>query len=811
MIYPRNFEKKIGFDIIRERLVSLCMSPLGEKYVETIRFLKQADQIEKLLNQVNEFKEILSFAEAFPSQDYFDVTYELRRIRIPGTMIEMASLFDLKSSLTTIFEIIHFFKKTEEEQFPEIKELVANVHLDASIIKRIDAIVDDKGKIKDNASAELKEIRSALIKKHASIDRQISKSLKLAKKEGWTAGDVEPTLRNNRLVIPVGASHKRQLKGFIHDESATGQTVYIEPIEIFDTNNEIRELENAERREIIKILTLFTDFLRPQLDNLLMAYRLLGQIDFIRAKARFALEVEAYKPVLFDKPWVNWVNAKHPLLFLNLKEQKREIVPLTLRLDEHERILIVSGPNAGGKSVCLKTLGLNQYMIQCGLLPALDEVSEVGVFDKLFIDIGDEQSLENDLSTYSSHLLNIKHFVLNADEKTLFMIDEFGTGTEPQLGGAIAEASLEMINQKGAYGVITTHYANLKLLADHQEGIINGAMLFDTKEIKPLYQLSVGKPGSSFAFEIARNIGFPKAILKNAVKKTGKTQLDFDQQLQQLEVDKQEIQKKEEQLRVADEFLKEITEKYEALLLKTETSKNEIISKAKGEATNLLDGTNKLIERTIREIKEAGAEKEKTRKLRTELQDKSAELKKTTDVMPPIKTKTKEDFAPTKKQHIVDNSPLKVGDNVKVEGQDTIGEIMEVSGKDVLISFNSIQFRTQICKIQKVSRKLAKKESRKSQSGYSNIMNDINEKMANFKLSIDVRGKRGEEAMTEVQRYIDEAILLNVKDVNILHGKGNGILRKIIREYLSSVSEIQSFRDQDVEFGGDGITLVKFR
>jgi len=414
MIYPKNFEKKIGFDIIREKIVHLCMSPLGEKYVETIRFLKQADQIEKLLNQVNEFKEILSFAEAFPSQDYFDLTPELRRIRIPGTLIEMASLFDLKSSLTTILEIIHFFKKTEDVQFPEIKELVANVYLDASIIKRIDAIVDDKGKIKDTASLELKEIRSNLIRKHANIDRQISKSLKIAKKEGWTASDVEPTLRNGRLVIPVGASHKRQLKGFIHDESSTGQTVYIEPIEIFDTNNEIRELENAERREIIKILTAFTNFLRPQLDDLMLAYRLLGQIDFIRAKARFALEVEAYKPILFDKPWVNWVNAKHPLLFLTLKEQKREIVPLTLKLDEHERILIVSGPNAGGKSVCLKTLGINQYMLQCGLLPSMDEVSEVGVFDKVFIDIGDEQSLENDLSTYSSHLLNIKHFVLNA-------------------------------------------------------------------------------------------------------------------------------------------------------------------------------------------------------------------------------------------------------------------------------------------------------------------------------------------------------------------------------------------------------------
>jgi len=391
------------------------------------------------------------------------------------------------------------------------------------------------------------------------------------------------------------------------------------------------------------------------------------------------------------------------------------------------------------------------------------------------------------------------------------MIDEFGTGTEPQLGGAIAEASLEMINQKGAYGVITTHYANLKLLADNQEGIINGAMLFDTKEIKPLYQLNIGKPGSSFAFEIARNIGFPKAILKNAVKKTGKTQLDFDQQLQQLEVDKQEIQKKEEKLRVADEFLKEITEKYEALLLKTESSKAEIIGKAKAEAKDLLDGSNKLIERTIKEIKEAGAEKEKTKKLRTELKDKSAELKKTPDSKLPIKAKPKEDFASKNELQIIDNSPLKVGDSVKVEGQDTIGEIMEISGKDVMVSFNSIQIRTKLIKLQKVSRKQAKKESRSGRSSYSNIMNDINDKMAHFKLSIDVRGKRAEEAMSEVQHYIDEAILLNVKDVNILHGKGNGILRKMIREYLSTIDEVKSFRNQDVEFGGDGITLVKFK
>ena len=807
MIYPRNFESKIGFDIIRKKLTDLCMSSLGENYVEKIRFLNNADLIERLLNQVNEFKEIISFGQGFPAQDYFDVTPELQRIKIPGTVIELEALFDLKSSLITIFEIIKYFKKTEEEQYPELKKLLAEVHLDASILKKIDAIVDDKGKIKDSASPELKEIRGSLIRKHASIDQQISKALKYAKSEGWTERDVEPTFRNNRLVIPVSATHKRKLKGFIHDESATGQTVYIEPAEIFDTNNEIRELENAERREIIKILTRFTDFIRPALDDLFGAYRMLGQIDFIRAKARFALQIEANRPILFDKPFLNWVNSRHPLLFLSFKEQKREVVPLNLKLDAKERILIVSGPNAGGKSVCLKTVGLNQYMLQCGMLPAMDEISEAGIFEKIFLDIGDEQSLENDLSTYSSHLLNIKHFVTQSDEKTLFLIDEFGTGTEPQLGGAIAEASLEKINEKGAFGVITTHYANLKLLADSHEDIINGAMLFDTKEIKPLYQLKVGKPGSSFAFEIAKNIGFPKAILKSATEKTGTTQLDFDKQLQQLEVDKQEILKKEEQLKVADEFLQEITKKYEELLAKTEATKDEIISKAKTEAREILDGSNKLIERTIKEIKEAKADKEKTKKLREDIKVKTEEIKAKPKISEP-KVK-KSPFA--KASEGKEDGKIRVGDLAKVIGQDTVGEVVEISGKDVLLSFNSIQFRTQLRKLEKVSRKQARKETRRSSSGYKHIINEINDKMARFDLSIDVRGKRAEEALTAVRNYIDEAILLNVKEVNILHGKGDGILRDVIREYLASVQEIKSYKNQHIEFGGDGITVVNFR
>jgi DNA mismatch repair protein MutS2 len=816
MIYPKNFERKIGFDLVKQKLLNLCISPLGQSYVEKIRFNSQFDLITKLLNQVNEFKQILSFSENFPSQDYFDLRLELRRIKVPGTIIEIESLFDLKSSLITIHEIIKFFKKTEEGQFEELKELVGKIILDELIIKKITLIVDDKGKIKDTASPKLKEIRFSLIKKHKEIDRQISNSLKQAKKEGWTDSDVEPTFRNNRLVIPVVATYKRKLKGFIHDESATGQTVYIEPAEIFDANNEIRELENAERREIIKILIDFTDYLRPQLDDLFMAYRILGQIDFIRAKAKFAIEIEANKPVIFNKPWINWVNSKHPLLYLSLKDQDRELIPLTIKLDEVQRILIVSGPNAGGKSVCLKTVGLNQYMLQCGLLPALNEVSEAGIFDKLFIDIGDEQSLENDLSTYSSHLLNIKHFVLNSDKNTLFLIDEFGTGTEPQLGGAIAESALEKLNENGSYGVITTHYANLKLLADKSSGIINGAMLFDTKEIKPLYQLVVGKPGSSFAFEIAKNIGFPKSVLKNAIKKTGKTQLDFEQQLQQLEIDKKEILKKEAELKVADDFLKEITEKYETLLKKTEESKEVIIKNAKAEAKELIDGSNKLIEHTIKEIKESQANKEKTKKLRAEVKERSEILKMNEPKVKPNKNKIKSKNTTVKQTSnaevkIGSGELLKIGDSVKVGNQETIGELLEISGKDVLVSFNSIQVRTKLKSLQKISKTQTRKGSREGKSNYSSIINQINEKMAKFNMSIDVRGKRAEEALTIVRDYVDEAILLNVKEVNILHGKGDGILRKIIREYLSSITEIKSYKNQHIEFGGDGITIITFK
>ncbi|MEZ5198423.1 MAG: hypothetical protein R2764_19170 [Bacteroidales bacterium] len=538
MVYPKNFEQKIGFDSIRQLIRDKCLSSIGQSHVDKIRFSADYDELVKAHQQVDEFRQILILPDNFPSSDYFDLTPELIRIRIDGTVIEQERLFDLKTSLLTILDCLHFINKLPSIDFPALCDITGPVYVEAEIPARIDRIIDDKGSIRDNASSELTNIRNKLNSKISSIDRQISATLKAAKKAGWVNDDAEASVRNGRLVIPVPVSHKRQMRGFIHDQSATGQTVYLEPEGVFDTNNEIRELEGEERREIIRILKNFTDFVRPEIDSLLDSYKFLGLIDFIRAKAKFALLLNGIKPVIVRECKIEWTQAIHPLLFLSHQKMKKPVVPLDLTLDDQQRILVISGPNAGGKSVCLKTVGLLQYMLQCGMLIPVKEGSVAGLFENLFIDIGDEQSLENDLSTYSSHLMNMKHFALNANARTLFLIDEFGTGTEPLLGGAIAEAILEELNEKKSFGVVTTHYTNLKLLARKGNGIANGAMLFDTRQMQPLYQLSIGKPGSSFAFEIARKIGFPKSILKQAETKTGKKQFDFDQQLQQLDIEK---------------------------------------------------------------------------------------------------------------------------------------------------------------------------------------------------------------------------------------------------------------------------------
>ncbi|MFC1734390.1 endonuclease MutS2, partial [candidate division KSB1 bacterium] len=619
MIYPEIFEQKVGFDKIRKILLNNCISDLGKRQVDSISFSTDLGIVRKSLSLTDELKKILLFETGFPTHDYFELKPELERIAVAGSYILSEKLLELNLSLRTIQEIIQFIKSKEKDTYPELKDLINDVTLDFEILKQIDKIIDNKGQIKDGASVKLKSIRKEQKDKTIKAERLIIQTFNSAKKSGWIKEEENITIRNGRVVLPVNVANKNKLKGFIHDESSTGQTVFIEPYEVFEINNEIRELEYEEKREIIKILIKISDFLRPQLIELHIAFDFLGNIDFIRSKAKLAIELNAIKPEIINEAFISWYHANHPLLFLSHKTQGKKIVSQDIHLDKDQRILIISGPNAGGKSVCLKTIGLLQYMVQCGLLIPVDESSKTGIFQQILIDIGDEQSLENDLSTYSSHLLNLKYFAEHVDEHSLFLIDELGSGTEPQLGGAIAEAILEVLNERNSFGVITTHYANLKLLADQTNSISNGAMLFDSKKLQPLYKLKIGKPGSSFAFEIAKKIGFSNRIINEAVRKTGKTQLDFDKQLQQLEIEKSEIDKKNTQIKVADDFLSEMIDKYEKLVKEAESSKNKIFDEAKKEANELIKNSNKLIEKTIKEIRESQADKIKTKDVREKL------------------------------------------------------------------------------------------------------------------------------------------------------------------------------------------------
>ena len=773
-----------------------CISAMGLEKVENVAFSNDINFIIKSLEQAEEFIHLLQTGIPFPVRDFHDLREAFHRVQIDGTCLNVEDLFALKPSLNVLDAILHYGHSESANETPRLKSLIENIFIDRSIFTEVNRLVDDKGEIPDNASTELLEIRQSIRRKQTGIEKRIRQIMSDAKTAGWVDQKSELTVRDGRLVIPVKAGDKRAIRGFIHDESATGQTVYIEPAEIFDTSNEIKELEYAEKREIHRILMAFTRLLRPYLSELRKAWNLLGKLDFIRAKALLAQEIGGVKPEIKDTPYFNWQQARHPLLEKKLKAQGKQVVPLDLKLDETDRILVISGPNAGGKSVCLKTTGLLQYMLQCGLMPPMRVDSQCGLFENLFIDIGDEQSILDDLSTYSSHLINMKALLEHADEKTLFLIDEFGTGTEPQLGGAIAEAILLELNKKKAFGMVTTHYANLKLLADNHEGIINGAMLFDTRFMQPMYLMMTGKPGSSFAFEIAKKIGFPKQILDDAANITGDQHLKFEKQLQQLEVDKKAIRKKEQDLRIADQLLTEVVEKYKGLLAELESKKKQYLRDAAAEAQELIQKANSQIERTIKEIKEAQAEKTKTKEIRQNLEKTKEE----------IAQKAKE-AAETKKKEETE-VVLKVGDTVCIEEMQVVGEILSISDTDATILFDSIRLRTSPDKLRKVSRAEARKTQRRWQKG---IAEDLSEKAEHFELTLDVRGKRAEEALDIVDKYLDEAKLLSIKEVSILHGKGNGILRKLIREKLSHIREIERFCDASLETGGTGITRVYFR
>lgn len=801
MIYPKNFEQKLGFDQVKEHLKERCVSPLGAANVDKMRFTANKERLQTLIGQVNECKEILAYEGGFPTQDYYDLTDELRRIKIPGTFISVERLNELKLSLTVIHKIYSFFSDKAEDRYPSLQSLAWHLDFDETIIRDIEGIIDEKGEVRDKASSKLLDIRRDIRKKRQSVDSTLQKNLREAKRQGWAKEEAAPTLRNGRSVIPVPSTHKRQVRGFIHDESSTGQTVYIEPTEVFELNNAIRELQAAEYREIVRILTVFSDKLRENIDDYLALYHYLGIFDFVMAKARYAIETDSNKPQTTDQPYIYLEEAYHPLLLLSHKKHDKPVVPLNLKLDKKERVLVITGPNAGGKSVCLKTVGLIQYMYQCGMLVPANENTVLGVFSDIFVNIGDEQSLENDLSTYSSHLTHLNQFVRRVRSTSLFLVDELGTGTEPQIGGAIAEAVLEALNEKKAFGVVTTHYAILKKAADENEGMVNGAMLFDKKKMEPTFILKTGKPGSSFAFEIAEQIGMPKSILKKAEKKTDKSQVDFEKQLQELETEKREVEKKKQEFKVADDFLAEMIDKYERLNKELESTKKEEDKKARQEAKNIVASANKLIENTIREIKEAGAEKQKTRQIRKNFEEKSKQL--IPEEEKPVEPKQKKEAPENEK-------PLKKGDYVKLKGQDAIGEITAINKNQVTIAFDSFNFTTETDKVERVN-KPSKQSSSKKSGRHNQIMDDINEKVSRFNTTLDVRGKKAEEVARITKEYIDEAILLSIPEVEIIHGKGEGILRSVVRDTLNQIKEVQSFQDRHADQGGHGVTIVKLK
>ena len=818
MFYPLNFEQKTGFDKIRLLVSDKCLSPLGKERVADMYFLTDYKTIGDKLEQVDEFVRIQQEEEDFPANYFFDVRYSLKRIRPEGTWLDERELFDLKRSLQTIHDIVRFFRPAEEEEikYPALTALAGDILVFPQLIGKIDAILDKFGKIKDSASPELQTIRREITVTMSNISRSLQSILRSAQSEGVVDKDVTPTMRDGRLMIPVAPAFKRKIKGIVHDESATGKTVFIEPEVVVEANNRIRELEGEEKREIIRILTEFTNLIRPLAPDILQSYEFLADIDFIRAKALFALEVGGIRPIVEDTQQVDWVKAVHPLLYLSLKKQHKEVVPLDITLTPEKRLLIISGPNAGGKSVCLKTVGLLQYMMQCGLLVPMHERSRMGIFENLFIDIGDEQSIENDLSTYSSHLTNMKFFVKNCNEKTILLIDEFGSGTEPQIGGAIAEALLHRFNERNSYGVITTHYQNLKHFAEETPGVVNGAMLYDRHLMQPLFKLAIGNPGSSFAIEIARKIGLPEDVIAEASEKVGQDYINMDKYLQDIVRDKRYWESKRQNIRQREKRLEEVIARYEKDLSEVNSQRKEIVKEAKAEAAQILSEANAKIENTIREIKEAQAEKERTKQVRADLQefkerigDKQEEDDRIARKMAKLKERSERKKQKQKTSVSFNRDVIEVGDNVRLKGQTTPGTVLEVQEKDAVVAFGMIKSTVKLDRLEKVSKGQIKKDIQKSTFISEQTSDQMHEKRLRFKQEIDVRGMRGDEALQTVTYFIDDAIQVGAQQVRILHGTGSGILRQLIREYLRSVPGVRDFHDEHVQFGGAGITVVE--
>ena len=839
MIYPENFEQKIGFHEVRAMIKSRCLSSLGKELVDEIQFGSDCGQINELLNQTREFRRLMAENVEFPMKYFFDVREPLKRIRIKGTHLETEELFDLRRSMETIDDIVGFFNKESDEgdvpAYPSLKRLTNDVRTFPNIIQRIDQILDKYGRIKDSASAELQSIRRELSKTENSISRTLYNILHTAQSSGLVEKDVTPTLRDGRLVIPVALAMKRRISGIVHDESATGKTVFIEPTEVVEANNRIRELENEERREIIRILTELTNEIRPKAEDIIYSFHILSDIDFIHAKAMMAEAMEAFEPTVTDEPQIDFIRAIHPLLRTSLERQGKHVVPLDITLKTDQRIIVISGPNAGGKSVCLKTVGLLQYMLQCGLSVSIGDRSKAGIFKNIMIDIGDEQSIEDDLSTYSSHLQNMKQMIRNGNENTLLLIDEFGTGTEPQIGGAIAEAVMKQFWKKKAFGVITTHYQNLKHFAEEHQGIVNGAMLYDRHEMRPLFQLSIGRPGSSFAIEIARKTGLPEEVIADASEIVGSEYIQSDKYLQDIVRDKRYWEGKRQTSHQREKDIERTIEHYETSLSDIEHSRKEILRRAKEQAEELLNETNRRIENAIREIRESQAEKEETKRIREELNTLRAEVSeidtRATDEMiekkmaqiqarKERKQKRKERKRAEAEQAAADGGKpnsaniakkdekpaFNIGDTVRIKGLTSIGRLEQIDGKMAVVVFGDMRTRMPLERLVHSDKPL---EAPTTSTTISRMTREtIDERRKNFHQDLDVRGMRGDETLNAVQYFIDDATLVGMSRVRILHGKGNGILRQLIRQYLATLPNVRAFADEHVQFGGSGITVV---
>lgn len=838
MIYPSNFETKTSFTEIRRMLSDYCICELGRQRVGEMTFLTDFEGISKQLDLTSEMIMILREGAAFPDQNYHDMRDSLAHIKVIGTWIEEQALLQLWRSLQTISDIINFLKDGERSVlYPNLCSLSDGVAVFPHIISAISHVLTKFGKIKDNASPELYRIRMDLANTQFSIGRILTGILKQAQQDGLVDKDAAPSMRDGRLVLPVAPAMKRRIKGIVHDESASGKTIFIEPEEVVEANNHIRSLEADEKREVIRILTNIADTIRPNIPDILNSNEFLADIDFIRAKARLSIDIEAEIPILEHKPMIDMVQAVHPLLKISHARNGRQIVPLDLRLDSKNSILLISGPNAGGKSVCLKTVGLLQYMLQCGLPVPMRSNSHVGIFKKIFIDIGDEQSIENDLSTYSSHLLNMKQMMKHCDRSSLILIDEFGSGTEPNIGGAIAEAILMRFNRSHTFGVITTHYQNLKNYAESNDGIINGAMLYDRHLMQPLYILQTGNPGSSFAVEIARKTGIPEDVISDASEIVGRDYINADKYLQDIVRDKRYWENKRQNVHQLEKNLDEQLARHERELDDLQKVRKAIISEAKEKADQMLRDSNAIIENTIRTIKESQADKELTRLARHEL----AEFQQTLDNIGMETNTESEDnirrqmerirqsqerrrrrkeekarnttpqsslLSESNKAQPLANETFKPGDTVRLKGQTVVGTVTSVSRDNITVEFGNISTTVKSARLEHSE---PVKASALNQS-YTYVSRQTSEHISNTKLNfrsdIDVRGLRGDEAVQKVMHFIDDATLIGMSRVRILHGTGNGILRQLIRQYLATVPAIKSFQDEHIQFGGSGITVV---